>query len=75
MNALSCRPSKGHSWSKLSGWCHEGCGVRDDQRVTDRMSGEVIMAGPSYTPSQLEAMQAKTTALYRASLPHLSLAA
>jgi hypothetical protein len=68
MNATDCRPSKYHSWSKLSGWCHEGCGVRNDKRVTHRQSGEVILPGATYTPSQLEAMQAQTTALYLASL-------
>lgn len=44
-----CRPYRAgrpHMFSPVSGWCVHGCGVRDDGRVVNVLTGSVIAPGP-----------------------------
>jgi hypothetical protein len=41
-----------HRFDYYSGWCHFGCGNRDDGRITS-WNGSVIASGPSYTEDEL----------------------
>lgn len=50
-----CKPERNgaHVFDALSGWCSYGCGVRDDGRVVNPISGNVVDSGPRYTPNEL----------------------
>lgn len=62
MAATDCtRTNKPHRFDSLSGWCHNGCGVRDDGRVTTR-KGDVIYNGPTYQTEQLENFRNRSNA-------------
>lgn len=37
---MNCFPGKTHTFDPTSGWCRNGCGVRDDGYVTRK--GDVI---------------------------------
>ncbi|MEF3405799.1 hypothetical protein [Agromyces sp. CCNWLW203] len=57
---LDCMPDKRHQFLPDSGWCIHGCGNRDDGRTT-LLGGKVIVPGPSYSTSELQAMYANLT--------------
>jgi len=43
MSVSSCRPwSARHRFDPVSGWCAQGCGVRDDGLVASIRTGKVI---------------------------------
>ena len=54
--ALGCRRGRKHDFDWYSGWCRNGCGNRDDGRVINMRSGDVIHRGPDYdeNPERLE---------------------
>jgi len=53
MNANDCRaPGIRHRFDYYSGWCHRGCGNRDDGRIVS-WNGAEIEPGPNYTLEEL----------------------
>lgn len=51
-NQFACKPGRRHNFDYYSGWCANGCGVREDGRTTDR-SGVIRNSGPVYRDVEL----------------------
>lgn len=49
-----CYPRQKHNFDYHSGWCTNGCGVREDGRRTDPKTGELLAPGPSYTAQEID---------------------
>jgi ketopantoate reductase len=65
MSARDCRPGKTHRFHRVSGWCTQGCGVREDGRVVHRISGEVILSGPDHPPAALDYFRTRAQEMSR----------
>ncbi len=56
-----CLPGRMHRFNPDSGWCEQGCGVRDDGEQHDR-HGRVIARAPETTPPMFTNDEQETTA-------------
>lgn len=67
MYALGCRPGRRHNFDWYSGWCRHGCGNREDGRVINIRSGDVIHRGIDYDakPELLEPIRKRLERKYR----------
>lgn len=49
-----CRNGRRHDFDWYSGWCrNHRCGVREDGRVTNVISGLILQPGPTYNDEEL----------------------